>query len=74
MVGKRSVKLGRMETHSRKISRISKKKVNCSKPGFQLNPMCMNVRFSRKFVAIEKSMKKLRNIQSLEKKINFLEL
>ena len=50
-----------------------KKKVNCKKQGFQLNPMCMHAKFSRKFVEIEKSMKNIRNNQNLANKIKMLE-
>jgi hypothetical protein len=64
--------LARMEQIFRKSLR-TKKTVNCKKPQFQLNPMCMHAKFSRRFFEVEKSVKKLRSSQNMENKLNVLE-
>ena len=68
-----SEELARMEQIFRKSLKTTKKKVNCKKPQFQLNPMCMHAKFSRRFVEVEKSVKKLRSSQNLENILNVLE-
>ena len=70
---KDSKELARMEQIFRKSLRTTKKKVNCEQPQFQLNPMCMHAKFSRRFVEVEKSVKKLRSSQNMENKLNVLE-